>query len=132
MKVHTALGPGLLETAYEQCLCHELCKAGITFRRQVPIPLTYDGVHLDCGFRLDLLVEERLILEIKAVERIMPIHEAQLHTYLKATGLALGILLNFNVRELRHGMRRRVMTRNLRGDFANPSRDFAFQSPLEF
>lgn len=116
MKVHAALGPGLLESAYEQCLCHELAKLGIGFRRQVPVPLNYDGIRLDCGFRLDLLVEEKLIVEIKTVERILPIHEAQLHTYLKATRLALGVLINFNVRELRNGIRRRVMSRHLRGD----------------
>ena len=130
MKVHSALGPGLLESAYEECLCHELAKDGLRLRRQVPVPLRYDGLQLDCGFRLDILVEEKVIVEVKAVERLLPIHEAQLHTYLKVTGFALGILMNFNICHLRNGMLRRVMTQNLRAPFANPSRTFAFQAPL--
>jgi GxxExxY protein len=125
MRVHTALGPGMLEAAYEECLCHEMAKASLPFRRQVAVPLKYDGVSLDCGFRLDILVDEKVIVEVKAVERLLPVHEAQLHTYLKATGFTLGILLNFNVCHLRNGMRRRVMTHHLRAAFANPSCTFA-------
>jgi GxxExxY protein len=129
MKVHTAFGPGLLESAYEECLCHELAKSRLRFRRQVPVPLPYDGIRLDCGFRLDLLVEESVIVEVKAVEKLLPLHESQVLTYLKVTGFALGILINFNVRHLRHGIVRRIITENLRDSFAHPSRAFAFQPP---
>jgi GxxExxY protein len=129
MKVHSALGPGLLESVYEECLCHELTKSGISFRRQVATPVQYDGIQLDCGFRLDLLVHEVVIVEIKAVEKILPVHESQLLTYLKITGHELGILINFNVRHLRDGIHRRVMTKGLRDSFAPPLRDFAFQFP---
>jgi GxxExxY protein len=108
-KVHSALGPGLLESAYEGCLCHELHKANIAFRRQVPIPLAYDGLAIDCGFRLDILVMDKVIVEVKAVERLLSLHSAQLHTYLKASGLRLGLLLNFNTRHLRDGIRRLVL-----------------------
>jgi GxxExxY protein len=131
MKVHSTLGPGLLESAYDECLCHELAKAKIDFRRQVPVPLRYDGIQLDCGFRLDLLVDECVIVEIKAVEKVLPVHESQLLTYLKITGHELGILINFNVRHLRDGIHRRVMTKGLRDSFAPPSRAFAFQPPVE-
>lgn len=129
MKVHTTLGPGLLESAYEECLCHELAKSRMRFRRQVPVPLPYDGVHLDCGFRLDLLVEESVIVEVKAVEKLLPLHESQLLTYLRVTGHPLAILINFNVRHLRHGIVRRVMSTNLRDSFAPPLRTFAFHPP---
>lgn len=107
-KVHSALGPGLLESAYEACLCHELYGAGLLFRRQVAVPIQYDGIAIDCGFRLDLLVEEKAIVEIKSVERLMSIHECQLLTYLRAAHLRLGLLLNFNTSHLRHGIRRLV------------------------
>ena len=106
LRVHKALGPGLLESVYEACLAHELAKRGISFRTQVTLPVRYDGVQLDAGFRVDLLVEDRVIVELKAVETLLPIHEAQLITYLKLSGLRLGLLLNFNVRLLREGMRR--------------------------
>ena len=105
-KVHSTLGPGLLESAYESCLCHELAKAEIPFRRQVEVPIHYDGFQIDCGFRLDLLVDARMIVEIKSVERLMPLHECQLLTYLRASGIRVGLLLNFNVSHLRNGIRR--------------------------
>lgn len=108
MRVHTRLGPGLLESAYEMALCHELAKRNVEFRRQVPMALQYDQIHLDCGYRLDLLVEEKVVVEIKSIDRWLPVHEAQLQTYLKASGYRLGLLLNFNVRHMRHGIRRRL------------------------
>ena len=108
-KVHSALGPGLLESAYEACLCHELYKARIAFRRQVPIAMAYDGLAIDCGFRLDIVVADKVIVEVKAVERLLSLHNAQLHTYLKASRLRLGLLLNFNTRHLRDGIRRLVL-----------------------
>ena len=108
-KVHSGLGPGLLESAYETCLCHELAKEGIPFARQVAVPIRYDNVDLDCGFRLDLLVDESVVVEVKAVDRLISIHEAQLITYLRVTRLRLGLLLNFNVSHMRNGIRRRVL-----------------------
>jgi len=110
LKVHTRLGPGLLEAAYEECLCHAMAKAGIAFKRQVPVPVTFDGVKLDCGFRLDLVVEGSVVVEVKAVERLLPLHHAQLVTYLRFSGITTGLLLNFNVAHLRQGIRRRVIT----------------------
>lgn len=106
MKVHTALGPGLLEGAYEACLLHEFVKAGLRVESQVTLPIVYDGVKIDAGYRIDLLVEDTVIVELKAVERLIPIHEAQLHSYLKLSGKKLGLLLNFNVRHLRDGIKR--------------------------
>ena len=104
--VHRELGPGLLESAYEECLCHELSAAGIRFGRQVPLPVRYKDVNLDCGYRLDLVVEQMLIVELKAVEQMLPIHEAQLLTYLKLSDLTLGLLINFNVPVLKAGIKR--------------------------
>jgi GxxExxY protein len=106
IEVHRQLGPGLLESAYEECLCHELSQDGLTFRRQVPLPVVYKSVRLDCGYRLDIVVENSVVIELKAVERLMPIHEAQLITYLKLSGLPTGLLLNFNTPVLRDGIRR--------------------------
>jgi len=103
IEVHRALGPGLLESAYKECLCHELHLRGIGFERQVPLPVDYKGVKLDCGYRLDLLVENVLILEIKCSEHVLPVHEAQLLTYLKMTGRRVGLILNFNVPVLTRG-----------------------------
>ncbi|WP_081752790.1 GxxExxY protein [Kallotenue papyrolyticum] len=108
IEVHKTLGPGLLESAYEACLCYELQLRGIAFERQVPLPIVYKGVRLDCGYRLDLLVENLLIIELKAVEQIEPIHDAQLLTYLRLTGIWLGLLINFNVPVLRQGIKRLV------------------------
>jgi GxxExxY protein len=106
IEVHRHLGPGLLESAYEQCLCHELSLTGLSFERQRPLPVTYKGVTLDCGYRLDVVVEEKLVLELKAVDRLLSIHQAQVLTYLKLTGLDVGLLVNFNTPVLRSGIRR--------------------------
>ena len=96
--MHRQLGPGLLESAYEECLCYELKQSGIGFRRQVPLPVVYKSMRLDCGYRIDIVVENRVILELKTVERLMPIHEAQMLTYMKLSGIRTGLLLNFNRR----------------------------------
>lgn len=96
IEVHRALGPGLLESAYEECLCHEFHLRGILFERQVPLPVQYKGVKLDCGYRLDMIVESAVVIEIKCLEHILPVHEAQLLTYLKMTGKRVGLILNFN------------------------------------
>jgi GxxExxY protein len=104
--VHRALGPGLLESAYEECLCFELKQNGLAFRRQVSLPIIYKCVRLDCGYRLDIVVEDQVIVELKTVERLMPIHEVQSLTYLKLSGIGTGLLLNFNSAVLKDGMRR--------------------------
>ena len=109
IEVHRHLGPGLLESAYEDCLALEMRQRGLVFQRQVPLPVTYKGMKLDCTYRLDFVIESYLILEIKAVERLLPVHEAQLLTYLKLSGMNIGILLNFNVPLLRDGIRRMVL-----------------------
>lgn len=106
--VHRELGPGLLESAYEACLCHELSLRRVTFERQVALPVLYKGIRLDCGYRLDIVVENLVILELKAIEQIMPIHEAQLLTYLRLRKLWLGLLLNFNVSKMTAGIKRIV------------------------
>jgi GxxExxY protein len=106
IEVHRRLGPGLLESAYETCLCRELYLRGIEFQRQVPLPVQYRGLNLDCGYRLDILVADSVIIEVKAVTKVLPVHRAQLLTYLRLTRLRLGILLNFNVEVLRHGVYR--------------------------
>lgn len=108
IEVHMGLGPGLLESAYEECLCWELGQAGLSYKRQVPLPISYKGVQLDVGYRMDIVVENRLILELKTVEQLLPIHEAQLLTYLKLSGIKVGLLLNFNTVLLRNGIRRMV------------------------
>ena len=110
IEVHRALGPGLLESAYEECLCRELDLRALAFRRQVSLPVEYKGVNLDCGFRLDLIVQGEVILELKCVERVLPVHEAQLLTYLKLTGKRVGLIINFNVPTLvRGGIVRKVL-----------------------
>ena len=109
IEVHRALGPGLLESAYEECLCRELSLRGIPFERQRSLPVEYKGLRLDCGYRLDLLVADTVVVEIKAVESLLPIHEAQLLTYLRLGGWKVGLLINFNVAVLRQGIRRRVL-----------------------
>ena len=106
IKVHTALGCGLLEGVYEACLAHELTIRGLCVRKQVAIPVQYKDVTLDAGYRLDLLVDEKVVVEIKAVEKMVPLHAAQLLTYLKLGGYKLGLLLNFNTIHLRDGIRR--------------------------
>lgn len=106
MRVHTALGPGLLESAYEECLHYELKQQGFRIGRQVPLPLVYKEVELDCVYRLDLIVENKVIIEVKSVESLKPIHSVQLLTYLKLTHCKLGLLLNFNVLHLKEGIKR--------------------------
>jgi GxxExxY protein len=108
MKVHTALGPGLLENVYQACLVHELNKRGFRTAAQLPLPVNYEGVSIDLGFRLDILVEGIVVVEIKAVDAITPVHQAQLLTFLKLSGKYLGLLINFNVVHLREGIRRMV------------------------
>jgi GxxExxY protein len=107
--VHRALGPGLLESVYETCLCHELELRGIKFERQKPLPVVYKGVDLDCGYRVDLLVSGAVVVEIKSVEKLQPIHDAQVLTYLKLGGWKVALLINFNVRVLKDGIRRIVL-----------------------
>jgi GxxExxY protein len=109
IEVHRVLGPGLLESAYEECLCHELHLRGISFRRQVELPVEYKGIKLDCGYRVDLIVQEKVIVELKCLERVLPIHEAQLLTYMRLTGKRVGLLINFNVPLLAKGITRRVL-----------------------
>jgi GxxExxY protein len=109
IEVHKALGPGLLESAYEQCLCRELDFRGVPFQRQCPVPLQYKGTELECGYRVDLLVEASVVVEIKAVSKIEPIHEAQLLTYMKLGCWKLEYLINFNVPLLEDGIRRRIL-----------------------
>jgi GxxExxY protein len=109
IEVHRHLGPGLLESAYEECLCFELNQIGIDFKRQVPLPVVYKSVRLDCGYRIDIVVEGRLILELKAIERLMAIHEAQVLTYMRLSGIHTGLLLNFNTPVLKDGIRRLML-----------------------
>jgi GxxExxY protein len=109
IEVHRTLGPGLLESTYEECLCHELSLAGIPFTRQVPMPVLYKEVKLDCGYRLDVLVDEQVVVEVKSMDAILPVHEAQLLTYMKLGGLHTGLILNFNVPLLKDGITRRVL-----------------------
>ena len=107
--VHRELGPGLLESAYEECLCFELKQAGIAYERQVSLAIVYKGIRLDCGYRLDLVVRQELIVEIKSVDQLLPIHEAQLLTYLRLSGGKVGLLMNFNTVVLKDGIRRFVL-----------------------
>ena len=109
LEVHRELGPGLLESTYEQCLAHELMLKGVDFELQHPLPVRYKGVHLDCGYRIDVLIEEKLIVELKSVEHIKPIHEAQLLTYMRLAGIGVGLLINFNVKKLKDGIERFVL-----------------------
>ena len=109
IEVHRHLGPGLLESAYEECLCYELKETAIAYQRQVPLPVVYKSVRLDCGYRIDIVVENRLILELKATERLMPIHEAQVLTYMRLSGIDTGLLLNFNTPVLKDGIRRLML-----------------------
>ncbi|MFB8790637.1 MAG: GxxExxY protein [Potamolinea sp.] len=108
MKVHDALGPGLLESAYEECLYYEINRAGLKVEKQKPLPLVYEEVRLECGYRVDLFVENKLIIEIKSLESIHPIHSSQLLTYLKLSNCKLGLILNFNVSQLKDGIKRVV------------------------
>lgn len=109
IEVHRALGPGLLESVYEECLCRELTLRGIPFERQRQLPIEYKGLHLDSAYRLDLLVAGAVVVEVKAVEALLPIHDAQLLTYMRLGGWKVGLLINFNVRLLKQGIRRLVL-----------------------
>jgi GxxExxY protein len=108
IEVHRHLGPGLLESAYEECLCHELSLQNIFFERQKALPLQYKGVALECGYRMDIVVDNKIILELKCVEKILPVHEAQLLTYLKLTNLKVGLVFNFYVPVMKDGIKRLV------------------------
>lgn len=112
MEVHRNLGPGLLESTYERCLAHELGLAGLEFKVQTPMPIRYKNVALDCGYRVDLLVEDRLIVELKAVEQTLGIHHAQVITYMKLAKAPVGLLINFNVKLLKDGIRRLFPSRS--------------------
>jgi len=109
MEVHRELGPGVLESAYQACLSHELTLRGLSFRQQVEISVAYKGIKLDCGYRIDLIVSEKVVVELKSVQEVLPVHEAQLLTYLRLSGLRIGLLFNFNVAVLKDGIRRRVL-----------------------
>ncbi len=109
IEVHRTLGPGLLESVYEDCLCHELRTHGIEYQRQVALPVSYKGLRLEAGFKLDTVVERQLVLELKAVEQILPVHEAQLLTYMKLGNYRTGLLLNFYVALLKDGIKRMVL-----------------------
>ena len=109
IEVHRGLGPGLLESAYEECLCFELGQAQLSHEKEVPLPILYKAVKLDCGYRMDIVVADRVVIELKTVDRLMPIHEAQLLTYLKLSRIKTGLLLNFNSATLKDGLRRLVL-----------------------
>ena len=109
VEVHRHLGPGLLESTYEQCLAHELNLKGIPYKIQHPVPVDYKGIKLDCGYRMDLLVDDSIVVELKSVERLLPIHEAQLLTYMKLAGVQTGFLMNFNVKSMKNGIKRMVL-----------------------
>ena len=110
MRVHTALGPGLLESAYEACLAYELEQQGMRVERQKALPVVYRGLGIDCGYRLDLLVENAVVVELKSIEAIESVHLAQMLTYLKSSGFQVGLLINFNVTSLKNGIRRIVLS----------------------
>ena len=109
IEVHRHLGPGLLQSVYEACLVHELAERGLVVDRQVELPVRYKNVSIDCDYRVDLIINDQVVVELKAVETVHPIHEAQLMTYLRLSGKQVGLLINFNVRLLRDGITRRVM-----------------------
>jgi len=109
IEVHRLLGPGLLESAYEECLAHELTLRNIRYRRQVPVPVVYKGIKLECGYRMDIVVEESVVLELKSIESIAPVHEATVLAYLRLSDKKLGLLINFNVSILKDGVRRFVL-----------------------
>ncbi len=122
IEVHRTLGPGLLESAYEECLCYELSQLGLGFQRQVELPVHYKGVNLDCGFRMDLVVETTVVIELKTVSELLPVHSAQLLTYLKLSAKPIGLLINFNVPVLKKGLKRIV------NHYLEPAPDAAPQS----
>lgn len=108
MRVHSEMGPGLMESVYRTCLCHELLKRGLQVNPEKPIQINYDGMTISAGLRIDLLVEDSVVVELKSVERMLPLHQSQLLSYWKLTGIKTGLLINFNVRHLRHGIKRMV------------------------
>ncbi len=109
IEVHRVLGPGLLESAYQECLCYELREAQLVFQRQVPLPVVYKQVKLDCGYRMDIVVAQHLVLELKTVERLLPMHDAQLLTYMRLARLPTGLLINFHAPVVKDGLRRLVL-----------------------
>lgn len=121
IRVHKALGPGLLESGYQRCLECELSLSGITFRSEVALPIAYQGIHINCGYRVDLIVEDRVLVELKAVERLLPIHDAQVITYLKLTNLPRALLINFNVPVLVRGIKSFLRPSRLQGPGTSPS-----------
>ena len=109
LEVHRNLGPGLLESTYEQCLAYEMKAAGMAFKLQLALPVEYKNIKLDCGYRIDVLVDNSIIIELKSVDKILPIHQAQLLTYMKLAGISIGLLINFNVKYLKDGIKRMVL-----------------------
>jgi GxxExxY protein len=109
IEVHKNLGPGLLESTYEQCLAYEIKSSNIPLKLQHPLPVEYKGIKLDCGFRIDMLVDNKIIVELKSVDAILPIHQAQLLTYMKLSGIRIGLLMNFNVKYMKTGIKRMVL-----------------------
>ncbi|MBU4344129.1 MAG: GxxExxY protein [Desulfobacteraceae bacterium] len=109
LEVHRNLGPGLLESTYEQCLAYEMNVAGMPFKLQHPLPVEYKKIKLDCGYRIDMLVDNSIIIELKSVDKILPIHQAQLLTYMKLASISIGLLINFNVKYLKDGIKRMVL-----------------------
>jgi GxxExxY protein len=108
LDVHSALGPGLLESAYRACLAHDLAYRGVSVRTEVPLPVSYNGIRLELGYRMDLVVEEKVVVEVKTVQKLLPVHEAQLLSYLRLGNLPIGLLINFHVPRLRDGLKRMV------------------------
>jgi GxxExxY protein len=106
LEVHRELGPGLLETAYQQCLAHEMALQGLTFKKEFPLPVEYKNIRLDCGYRIDFIVEDKVVVELKCVSDLAPIHQAQILTYMKLAGISTGLLINFNVKLLKQGIKR--------------------------
>ncbi|MGC1456495.1 MAG: GxxExxY protein [Nitrospirota bacterium] len=109
IEVHRHLGPGLLESAYEECYCHELRLQKVPFERQKPLPLEYKGVKLECGYRMDVVADNKAVVEIKCVEKILPVHEAQLLTYLRLSGFKVGLIINFHANTIKNGIKRLVL-----------------------
>ncbi len=131
IEVHRQTGPGLMESAYEECLCYELSQLGLSFKRQVPLPVTYKGIQLDGGYKMDLVVEDTVVLELKTVDQLLPVHTAQLLTYLKLSGKPIGLLINFNEPVLKKGLKRLVNQFRGAGETQVPSASSARQSGEE-
>lgn len=106
LEVHRELGPGLLESTYQQCLAHEMALHGLAFQKEFLLPVAYKGIRLDCGYRIDFMVEDEVVLELKSVSDLAPIHQAQILTYMKLAGISTGLLINFNVKLLKQGIKR--------------------------